>query len=72
MGSEQLRAAAFPTDAHALPYTWLYQPVKPGGAEADEVGVAAAGGPRQAPKSWERIAATNSVHEHDRGHGQGH
>ncbi|MFF9040688.1 hypothetical protein ACF090_35090 [Streptomyces sp. NPDC014892] len=71
MGSEQLRAAAFPTDAHALPDTSLYQPVKPGVAEADEVGVAAAGA-RKAPKSGKGIAATNSVHERERGHGQGH
>ncbi|MEV6329480.1 M1 family metallopeptidase [Streptomyces sp. NPDC051909] len=62
--------------------TWLYQPVKPAGPAAAEAGVAAEAGPAGAdgaaaaagtstkpvpPKSWKKIAATNSIHEHEHG-----
>ncbi|PIM71630.1 peptidase [Streptomyces sp. JV178] len=54
----------------ALLDTWLYQPSKPGAAAAERVGVAArADGVVKAPKSWKKIAATNSVHQHEGGHG---
>ncbi|MGJ5831031.1 M1 family metallopeptidase [Streptomyces ossamyceticus] len=54
----------------ALLDTWLYQPTKPGAAAAERVGVAARGhGAVKAPKSWKKIAATNSVHQHGGGHG---
>ncbi|WP_406864049.1 M1 family metallopeptidase [Streptomyces sp. HUAS MG47] len=55
--------------------TWLYQPVKP---TAGTGGIGAAGAqartaaevPEQPaqPKSWKKIAATDSVHDHDHGH----
>jgi aminopeptidase N len=54
----------------ALLDTWLYQPTKPGAAAAERVGVAARGhGAVRAPKSWKKITATNSVHQHGGGHG---
>ncbi|MFE7414926.1 M1 family metallopeptidase [Streptomyces laurentii] len=49
--------------------TWLYQPVKPGARAAAAAGLAAAQGAKTtkpvAPKSWRKIAATNSVHARD-------
>ncbi|MGW0119358.1 M1 family metallopeptidase [Streptomyces sp. NPDC003327] len=60
--------------------TWLYQPSKPSAstAAASATGFAAAPAARPGaepaarpaqPKSWKKIAATNTVHEH-RGHGE--
>ncbi|WP_411574737.1 M1 family metallopeptidase [Streptomyces fradiae] len=68
--------------------TWLYQPSKPeappapGAASgtAEKAGTAASAPARKAPaapsgppRSWSRIAATNTIHDHgDHGEGHGH
>ncbi|MEU9332656.1 M1 family metallopeptidase [Streptomyces sp. NPDC048290] len=46
--------------------TWLYEPVKPGApAASDAVDAGRAAASRLSPpESWEKIAATNGVHEH--------
>ncbi|MGW4164453.1 M1 family metallopeptidase [Streptomyces sp. NPDC004788] len=47
--------------------TWLYQPVKPAAPAATEAGLAATKGLTAAkpvqPKSWKKIAETNTIHE---------
>ncbi|MEV6547305.1 M1 family metallopeptidase [Streptomyces sp. NPDC051597] len=43
--------------------TWLYQPSKPAAPAAKKAKVAA-GVPLAQPKSWKKIAATNSLHDH--------
>ncbi|MEU1072220.1 MULTISPECIES: M1 family metallopeptidase [unclassified Streptomyces] len=43
--------------------TWLYQPSKPAAPAAKKARVAA-GAPAAQPKSWKKIAATNSLHDH--------
>jgi aminopeptidase N len=45
--------------------TWLYQPSKPGAPAAAGARIAEADGKHTQPKSWKKIAATNTVHEHD-------
>ena len=62
---EGLGASRWP----ALFDTWLFQPVKPGRRRRPGVRSRSGGTslPRR-PKSWKKIAATNSVHEHARGH----
>ena len=45
----------------ALFDTWLYEPSKPGASAARSLGVKSAAGQ---PKSWKKIAETNSVHGH--------
>ncbi|HEY9367106.1 M1 family metallopeptidase [Streptomyces sp.] len=60
--------------------TWLYQPAKPAAGTAAEAGLSVrTAGPDAAPaakpvqpKSWRKIAATNTVHDHGREHEQGH
>ncbi|MEU9776927.1 M1 family metallopeptidase [Streptomyces sp. NPDC047968] len=50
-------------------HTWLYEPRRPAAPAAAGAGIAAAGSGRAAavrPASWERIAATNAVHDHGR------
>ncbi|WP_369374808.1 M1 family metallopeptidase [Streptomyces sp. cg36] len=45
--------------------TWLYQPTRPGAPAAKKARVALASGARAVqPKSWQKIAATNSIHDH--------
>jgi aminopeptidase N len=60
--------------------TWLYQPSKPSEATAAAVGLGVPAAARSAgtgvaapaePRSWKKIAATNTVHEHRNGHGHG-
>ncbi|MFC4607209.1 M1 family metallopeptidase [Streptomyces maoxianensis] len=45
--------------------TWLYQPSKPGAPAAAGARIAKADGKHAQPKSWKKIAATNTIHEHD-------
>ncbi|WP_330333590.1 M1 family metallopeptidase [Streptomyces sp. NBC_00536] len=59
--------------------TWLYTPGKPAfsapQAKATGRSLAApapAAAPKAEPKSWKKIAATNSIHEAEQGHGHGH
>ncbi|MFD7446868.1 M1 family metallopeptidase [Streptomyces sp. NPDC059909] len=53
--------------------TWLYEPSKPAAPAAAGAGVAVrADVPPTQPKSWKKIAATNTVHDHDHGRGSGH
>ncbi|WP_432067576.1 M1 family metallopeptidase [Streptomyces sp. C10-9-1] len=50
-------------------HTWLYEPRRPAAPAAAGTGIASSGAERAAavrPASWERIAATNSVHDHGR------
>jgi hypothetical protein len=58
----------------ALFETWLHQPSKPAAPAAGSasIGARGAGDTVRAPKSWKKIAATNSVHEREHGHGHGH
>ncbi|MBT2492012.1 M1 family metallopeptidase [Streptomyces sp. ISL-96] len=53
----------------ALFDTWLYQPSKPGAPSAVESRTARSGADEGAkpvqPKSWKKIAATNTIHQHD-------
>ncbi|MGX1880866.1 M1 family metallopeptidase [Streptomyces sp. NPDC055287] len=48
--------------------TWLYQPSKPGARAAAESRIARSHAGEEAkpaqPKSWKKIAATNTIHEH--------
>ncbi|MER6015585.1 M1 family metallopeptidase [Streptomyces bluensis] len=44
--------------------TWLFKPSKPGAPAARGAGVASRSSAVTAPKSWKKIAATNSVHDH--------
>ncbi|MFC7303572.1 M1 family metallopeptidase [Streptomyces monticola] len=48
----------------ALFDTWLYQAAKPGSPAARSAEVAPSGADVARPKSWKKIAATNSVHDH--------
>ncbi|MFC7795464.1 M1 family metallopeptidase [Streptomyces cinereoruber] len=62
--------------------TWLYEPSKPAAPAAAAAGPSAPAAPRTTakagagakavkpvqPKSWKKIAATNTVHGHERGH----
>ncbi|PVC77445.1 M1 family metallopeptidase [Streptomyces sp. CS081A] len=60
--------------------TWLYEPSKPAAPAAAAAGPSAPAAPRTTakagakaakpvqPKSWKKIAATNTVHDHERGH----
>ncbi|TQK50775.1 peptidase M1-like protein [Streptomyces sp. SLBN-118] len=45
--------------------TWLYQPSKPGAPAAAGARIARADVKPTRPASWRKIAATNSVHDHD-------
>ncbi|HZX39708.1 MAG TPA: M1 family metallopeptidase [Streptomyces sp.] len=45
--------------------TWLYQPSKPGAPAAAGARIAKADGKHAQPKSWKKIAATNTIHGHD-------
>ncbi|MFP1628108.1 M1 family metallopeptidase [Streptomyces sp. 5K101] len=57
----------------ALFDTWLYEPAKPAAPAAAGVRIAQgdAAGPAE-PKSWKKIAETNTIHEHARSRGHGH
>lgn len=49
--------------------TWLYQAGKPGAPAARDAGVArSAGKAAPEPRSWKKIAATNSLHDHEHEH----
>ncbi|MEU4492450.1 M1 family metallopeptidase [Streptomyces sp. NPDC023998] len=48
--------------------TWLYQPSKPGAPAAAGARIAKADGKHSRPKSWQKIAATNTIHEHEHEH----
>ncbi|MEU0279277.1 M1 family metallopeptidase [Streptomyces sp. NPDC088147] len=43
--------------------TWLFQPSKPADGAAAEAGLVRSDAARDRPASWQRIAATNSIHE---------
>ncbi|EPH44098.1 M1 family metallopeptidase [Streptomyces aurantiacus] len=57
----------------ALFDTWLYQTGKPGAPAARDAGVARSAGAEAPakPKSWKKIAATNSLHDHEDEHQHG-
>ncbi|WP_274564091.1 M1 family metallopeptidase [Streptomyces spiramyceticus] len=50
--------------------TWLYEPSKPGAPAAAESRIARsdAGAEPAQPKSWKKIAATNTIHKHGHDH----
>lgn len=49
----------------ALFDTWLFQPTKPAAPAARSASIAREASAPAKPKSWEKIAATNDVHEHE-------
>ncbi|MDR3083054.1 MAG: M1 family metallopeptidase, partial [Streptomyces sp.] len=60
-------------DLGALFDTWLFTPSKPAAAAAAKAGISpSAAKARVQPKSWKKIAATNTVHDHGDHHGRGH
>ncbi|NWF24930.1 M1 family metallopeptidase [Streptomyces sp. PKU-EA00015] len=57
----------------ALFDTWLYEPAKPAAPAAAGAQIAQGDAARPAqPKSWKKIAETNTIHEHEQGHGHDH
>ncbi|WP_431041371.1 M1 family metallopeptidase [Streptomyces sp. P1-3] len=55
----------------ALFDTWLFTPSKPAAPAARQAAIAQKGKPA-APKSWQKIQATNTVHDHGHEHDHGH
>ncbi|OIK00032.1 hypothetical protein BIV24_03135 [Streptomyces colonosanans] len=60
-------------DLGALFDTWLFTPSKPASPAAARAGISAsAAKERVQPKSWKKIAETNTIHDHGDRHGGGH